>query len=351
MPSNAILQKNVFRDDFNGIFAAMRLCKDICVFLEGKGIGCSVENVGAFEVISTCLESGQTRAVLPVEIKARDISEAEVQQQEMQKTVSVLTIRDGSYPLIITEDRWIVQNDMMKKRLLSHLEIFFPIYARNCEVKRIDKSMAAAFLKANHSYGDAACRYRYGLFVKRHTGHLAATAGSGLYCPGTLVAVATFSNARKWVKGGKIIRSYEWTRYASLPEIRVTGGMGKLLETFIQDVQPDDIMSYADLEWSEGSVYGQLGFTLEGKKGPVTFMVDDEWRRFPVKPGMTTSKGADEKPGMTTSKGADEKPGVRALEVDGAADEDGKASRGIFQNFGSRKYRLKLTEYDQAYDE
>ena len=115
--------------------------------------------------------------------------------------------------------------------------------------------------------------------------------------------------------------------------------MGKLLETFIQDVRPDDIMSYADLEWSEGSVYGQLGFTLEGKKGPVTFMVDDEWRRFPVKPGMTTSKGADEKPGMV------------ALEVDGAADEDDKASRGVFLNFGSRKYRLKLTEYDQAYDE
>lgn len=328
MPSNAILQKNVFRDDFNGIFAAMRLCKDICVFLEGKGIGCSVENVGAFEVISTCLESGQTRAVLPVEIKARDISEAETQQLEMQKTVSVLTVRHGSFPLIITEDRWIVQNDMMKKRLLSHLEIFFPIYARNCEVKRIDKSTAAAFLKANHSYGDAACRYRYGLFVKRHTGHLAATAEAGKYCPGTLVAVATFSNARKWVKGDKTIRSYEWTRYASLPEIRVTGGMGKLLETFIEDVQPDDIMSYADLEWSEGKVYEQLGFTLEGRKEPVMFMVDDLWRRFPVKPEMTGKSATTEDKG-----GAKEAGGV------------------FFLNFGSRKYRLKLTEYDQTYDE
>ena len=28
----------------------------------------------------------------------------------------------------------------------------------------------------------------------------------------TLVAVAAFSNARKWIKGDKTIRSYEWTR-------------------------------------------------------------------------------------------------------------------------------------------
>ena len=109
----------------------MELSKDICGFLEGKGIGCSVESAGAFEVITACLEDGRTRAVLPVRIMAKDMSEAETQQLELQKTVSVLTERHGSYPLIITEDRWVVQKEMMQKRLISHLEIFFPIYARN----------------------------------------------------------------------------------------------------------------------------------------------------------------------------------------------------------------------------
>ena len=132
------------------------------------------------------------------------------------------------------------------------------------------------------------------------------------------MAVATFSNARKWIKGEKVIRSYEWTRYASLPELRISGGMGKLLKAFIQDVHPDDIMSYADLEWSEGKVYEQLGFSLDGEKGPVTFYIDSGYRRLPLKPST----------------------GMSDLNV--IADSAGNL---IFSNPGSRKYRLKLTEY------
>ena len=121
-----------------------------------------------------------------------------------------------------------------------------------------------------------------------------------------------------------MIRSYEWTRYASLPGARISGGMGKVLKAFIKDVQPDDIMSYADLEWSEGKVYEQLGFVLEGKKEPVMFVVDGEWGRFPVKPGMTEGV----KPGMTEGV----KPGMTC--------------ERFFMNLGSNKYRLKLTQYE-----
>ena len=128
------------------------------------------------------------------------------------------------------------------------------------------------------------------------------------------MAVATFSNARKWVKGDKTIRSYEWTRYASLPHVRLSGGMGRLLKAFIKDTQPDDIMSYADLEWSEGAVYTQLGFELEGRKDPVAFEIDASWQRIPIKDPCYS----------------------------GAAN----GGKGYFQNLGSNKYRLKLTEYE-----
>ena len=145
------------------------------------------------------------------------------------------------------------------------------------------------------------------MFLKRHTGHIAQHAS---ILPGTLVAVATFSNARRWTKGDQVIRSYEWTRYASLPDVRLSGGMGRMLNTFIKEVQPDDIMSYADLEWSAGDVYTQLGFTLEGIKDPVMFAVDTEnWKRVPIKAGITPT------------------------------------SERYFQNLGSNKYRLKLTDY------
>ena len=288
---------------------------EISDFLRESGFDCVAESRGGMSVLWTQLtvegEKMVRRCIVPWPIVAESIDEAYEQTQRMDVLLKELSAENHK-TIVVTEDRWRIQQLMMKSRLLAHLEVFTPMFARNCEVRKIDKETAAEFLDKNHSYGDAACKYRYGLYLKRYTGKR----GTGYVEPGTLVAVATFSNARKWQKVDKTIRSYEWTRYASLPGVRINGGMGKMLKAFIKDVQPDDIMSYADLEWSEGAVYEQLGFVLEGKKAPVVFVVDGQWGRFPVKQGMT--EGADK--GMTE---------VRFL-----------------QNLGSNKYRLKLTEYE-----
>ncbi len=133
------------------------------------------------------------------------------------------------------------------------------VYARNCSVRRIDKPTAAEFLREYHRLGDTGGRYRYGLFVERSTGaeELSLPAGS-------MVAVAVFSNARRWLKGGRRISSYEWIRYACLPQLRVVGGMSKLLNAFIAEVGPDDIMSYADVDSPDGGeAYRKLGFVQE----------------------------------------------------------------------------------------
>ena len=74
----------------------------------------------------------------------------------------------------------------------------------------------------------------------------------------------------------------------SLPQRDFLSGVAEMLKTFINDVRPDDILSYADLEWSRGDVYSRLGFVLEGQKEPVLFSVDPRtWERTPVKPGTT----------------------------------------------------------------
>ena len=292
------------------------LIDEILDFLKSSGFDCSVQVRNDFEVICTdSFCSNHKSIILPLVIKARTCNDAEIYSREVEDTIRHIYTNDGTYPLIIIEDRWHTQRSSMTARILAHLEVFSPIYARNCEVRRIDKSMAKEFLKNNHSYGHAACKYCYGMFLKRHTGHVAKSVSDQDPSPGTLVAVATFSNARKWTKGDKIIKSYEWTRYASLPGVRLSGGMGRMLKTFIKEVQPDDIMSYADLEWSAGDVYKQLGFELEGYKAPVLFTIDtDTWQRTPVRP---------------------------------ETDDEGVLMNAetYFQNLGSNKYRLKLTDY------
>lgn len=289
---------------------------EIYDFLTANGFRHTAGEVCGSCIIRVEMKEGSERIILPVEITAVTLEEAEKQSYDFRSAIEEITRSCRRHPVVITEDRWTAQKEMTGKRLLAHLESFFPIYARNCEVRRIGKAEAEAFLNASHSYGDAACRYRYGLFLKRHTGHRA----SGLIQPGTLVAVAEFSNARKWKKGDKTIRSYEWTRYASLPDVRINGGMGKMLKHFIKEVEPDDIMSYADLEWSEGSVYEQLGFSLEGHKEPVTFMIDRE-------------------------SGIRRALGKRSFAE--AQDDKGEAQDyKYFCNLGSNKYRLKLTDYE-----
>lgn len=201
---------------------------------------------------------------------------------------------------------------------MSGPEKFHSVFARNCEIRRIDRELAASFLNACHLYGDCAAAYRYGLFVSRSPGGakvaaegcvpegaegdteggavgaaegcaeggaVGAAEGRQTYPIGTLVAVATFSKARRWSKKGEngeqeTICSYEWLRYASLPELRVLGGMGRILARFIEDFHPDDIMSYVPLRHFSGEVYESLGFVSEGVK---VFENGEQSRKYRLK--------------------------------------------------------------------
>ena len=149
------------------------------------------------------------------------------------------------------------------------------VFARNCRVERIGKTEASAFLDANHRLGSTGGRYFYGLFVTRSTGE-----AESVLPEETMVAVAAFSNARRWTKGDRQVSSYEWIRYASLKGLRVTGGMSKLLNAFIEQVHPDDIMSYVPLRHFSGEVYESLGFVSEGVK---VFENGEQSRKYRLK--------------------------------------------------------------------
>lgn len=132
---------------------------------------------------------------------------------------------------------------------------------------RITKPVAAQFLDTHHRYGNASCRYCYGMFTLRRTG-----AGEAALEPGTLVAVSQFSSARRMRDGS---RSFEWVRYASLTGFRVQGGMGKMLEHFVEEVNPDDIMTYSDPGSPDcGEVYKKLGFKSEGTVSKPNFVCE-----------------------------------------------------------------------------
>ncbi|MGN1211546.1 MAG: hypothetical protein ACI4TM_07655 [Candidatus Cryptobacteroides sp.] len=267
----------------------------------------------AIEIIEALPRGRNNVYFIILEQRSYSIEEAAALAFEVEKEVDLI---DGE-TMVVAEDMWRSHHPLVSMRILAHCGVFASVFARNCEIRRIERPVAEAFLMENHSYGGAKMRYCYGLFIQRHTGVHSNVFGAGLPLPGEMVAVAAFSNARRWNKGGKIISSYEWVRYASLAGVRVCGGMGKMLKRFIEEVNPDDIMTYADLEWSSGQTYLELGFEPEGRKEPVDFSVDtNTWKR--------TALNRLERSGLPVSN---------------------TPNTVFYRNRGSLKYRLKLSDY------
>ena len=220
-------------------------------------------------VLATCtVEEKQSCHFLiiprPPREERADLFAAQIRADAIQSLMGYLRRETGA--AAIYEDRWYRENENIKSRIAAHLYRFNRVMARKCTVKRITKPQADDFLDRYHSYGSSQCKYCYGTFSPE----------------GHLIAVSTFSGARRWKKPEGIISSYEWIRYASLPGMRIAGGMGKVLNAFITETEPDDIMSYADLEWSDGKAYETLGFKPESTTPSQAFIVRKN-KREPLK--------------------------------------------------------------------
>jgi hypothetical protein len=180
------------------------------------------------------------------------------------------------------EDVYLSKTELVNSRILTMLGSFTRLHARHCFVERIDKPTADKFLEINHLQGSVKAKFKYGLFLKPQ--YVERFIG-GVVCRNTengiqtsqpkLIAVATFSGARTMKIGERAgTRSFELIRFATLQNYVVVGGMDKLLKAFIKEHQPDDIMSYADRDWSDGRSYEKLGFTKIENTLPQTFYIN-----------------------------------------------------------------------------
>ena len=181
------------------------------------------------------------------------------------------------------EDVYLSKTDLVKSRILTMLGNFTRLHARHCFIERIDKLTADNFLKINHLQGSVKAKFKYGLFLKpqyveRFIGRIVCedtdNGNSKITVP-LLIAVATFSGGRTMKIGNRAdTRSFELIRFATLQGYVVVGGMNKLLKAFIIEHQPDDIMSYADRDWSDGRSYDKLGFTKNENNLPQSFYIN-----------------------------------------------------------------------------
>ena len=177
------------------------------------------------------------------------------------------------------EDVWQTKRSIVESRLMSLFGKSETIPARLTQVQRIDKPTMDKFLINNHLQSKVNAKLKYGLFLPNRYFRVIQNEKvlqENINKEAFLVAVASFSNAKKIVREEQEYRSYELIRFANYKGFTVVGGLNKLLKMFIDEHAPDDIMTYADADWSDGTNYEKIGFERIELTPPLTFELDNE---------------------------------------------------------------------------
>lgn len=153
------------------------------------------------------------------------------------------------YRLIhIFEDEWVNKKDIVIDKL-KHLLLLnneTKIGARKTIIKRIDNITKNEFLNQYHIQGSDKSFINYGAYYQNE-----------------LVGVMTFNNKRNMTKNNN--EEYELTRFATKLGYSISGLGSKFLKTFINEINPKSIISFADIRWTPNvneNLYTKMGFKL-----------------------------------------------------------------------------------------
>jgi hypothetical protein len=151
----------------------------------------------------------------------------------------------------IWEDDWVFRNNIVKSIILNKInKTPKKIFARKCQVKEVeDTKLIRKFLDENHMQGFAPSSVKIGLFHNDE-----------------IVSVMLFdkNEGRKKMCDGR----WNLSRFSNIINTNVVGGASKLLNFFISNYSPKSIISYADKDFSNGSLYRKLYFVEISNSGP-----------------------------------------------------------------------------------
>lgn len=164
----------------------------------------------------------------------------------------------------IFSDEWDNKKEIIKKRLLHYLHKEpSSIYARKCKIVKLKKEDKKIFLEENHLQGND----KSNIFL-------------GLKYENNIVAVMTFGALRSSLGyKNKEENTYELYRYVSN---NVIGGFNKLLKYFINEYEPNKIITYANRNWSSDNkfcFYEKMGFKYAGVTKPNYYYTKDYNKR------------------------------------------------------------------------
>jgi len=146
----------------------------------------------------------------------------------------------------IFENEWINKPEIVKSIIVSKLNINqTKVYARKTIIKEINNKEYQLFLEQNHIQGYVQAKVKLGMFLDSK-----------------LISVIGIGKSRFKINETEIIR------YCSLLNYQITGGLAKFLAHIKNNYKFENIISYIDLRYFDGSSYLNNGFVLESISNP-----------------------------------------------------------------------------------
>lgn len=157
------------------------------------------------------------------------------------------------------EDIWHIRRNQVLSRFRSFSGLNDRFHGRKAKIKAISISEAKDFLNDNHLQGYVNAKLHYGLVNGDD-----------------IIAVASFSIARPMKSKGEDYKSAELVRFATKAGVTVVGGLSKLIKHYLKLNRVNDLMTYADRDWSLGKGYEKMGFKLTETVKPIFFYLNIE---------------------------------------------------------------------------
>lgn len=166
-------------------------------------------------------------------------------------------VKLNSKNILIFEDHWHSHQEIIASKIGWYANTHEKINARNCSIVKISHEETEHFLNKFHLMNYAKSTYNYALIHGKQ-----------------ICAVASFSHGRKMnrLPEGKL--GYELIRFATVPNVSITGGLSKLLNCFAKENKPGDIMTYVDPLLGDASGLKKIGFIQTEITKPIKINVN-----------------------------------------------------------------------------
>ena len=151
--------------------------------------------------------------------------------------------------ITIFESEWKQKRNIIESMIRSRLGKCKRIYARDLMIRELSNIEARKFHNDNHLSGYVPSKLNFGLYDENDV--------NKIYCTLSL-SKSRFNKNIQW----------EITRFCSLLNHSIVGGLSRLLSFFKMIYKPESILTYADLRFGEGNSYKLVGFTLDGITPP-----------------------------------------------------------------------------------